>query len=73
MQDNICAMQLLSTTLNWQLLMQDFHTETQTLFRPVVINQVLGTDMKKHFDILSRFQVHSLLFVRTLNVRTLLM
>ena len=25
--------------------------------RGVCISQVLGTDMKKHFDILSRFQV----------------
>ena len=25
--------------------------------RTCVINQVLGTDMKKHFDIVSRFQV----------------
>ncbi|KAL0021983.1 hypothetical protein WJX77_002623 [Trebouxia sp. C0004] len=27
-----------------------------TPYRPVVVNQVLGTDMKKHFDITSRFQ-----------------
>ena len=31
------------------------------LFRPVIVNQVLGTDMKKHFDITSRFQVGLLL------------
>ena len=27
--------------------------------RSMTISQVLGTDMKKHFDITSRFQVHS--------------
>ena len=26
--------------------------------RACIISQVLGTDMKKHFDIVSRFQVH---------------
>ena len=30
-------------------------------YRDVCINQVLGTDMKKHFDIISRFQVFHLL------------
>ncbi|KAL0024748.1 hypothetical protein WJX79_001370 [Trebouxia sp. C0005] len=34
---------------------QRLATDT-ALFRPVVVNQVLGTDMKKHFDITSRFQ-----------------
>ena len=29
--------------------------------RIVAVNQVLGTDMKKHFDITSRFQVGLLL------------
>ena len=32
-------------------------TKDTALFRPVVVSQVLGTDMKKHFDITSRFQV----------------
>ncbi|DBA93554.1 TPA: putative 3',5'-cyclic phosphodiesterase pde-3 [Trebouxia sp. C0006] len=31
-------------------------TKDTALFRPVIVNQVLGTDMKKHFDITSRFQ-----------------
>lgn len=31
-------------------------SETITHVRAVCINQVLGTDMKKHFDITSRFQ-----------------
>ncbi|KAA6427408.1 MAG: hypothetical protein FRX49_02072 [Trebouxia sp. A1-2] len=35
---------------------QRLATDT-ALFRPVVVNQVLGTDMKKHFDITSRFQM----------------
>ena len=29
------------------------------MLRSTCINMVLGTDMKKHFDIMSRFQVHS--------------
>ena len=31
--------------------------KTMREIRSVCINQVLGTDMKKHFDIASRFQV----------------
>ena len=31
-------------------------SETNVHVRTVCINQVLGTDMKKHFDITSRFQ-----------------
>ena len=31
--------------------------ETVRMGRTCAINQVLGTDMKKHFDIVSRFQV----------------
>ncbi|MCJ1368729.1 hypothetical protein MMC16_007874, partial [Acarospora aff. strigata] len=37
--------------------LKDFSPETMALFRPTVIQEVLGTDMKKHFEILSRFQV----------------
>ena len=32
-------------------------SETLLHVRSVCINQILGTDMKKHFDITSRFQV----------------
>lgn len=39
------------------LVLQDLSPETNLLFRPIIIQQVLGTDMKKHFEILSRFQV----------------
>ncbi len=31
--------------------------EHHTAARFMSVNQVLGTDMKKHFDIVSRFQV----------------
>ena len=34
--------------------------ENTSQLRSVSANQVLGTDMKKHFDITSRFQVTSL-------------
>lgn len=37
--------------------MLDVVSEPQTQLRSTSINQVLGTDMKKHFDITSRFQV----------------
>ena len=33
------------------------HLEHRASLRLLSISQVLGTDMKKHFDILSRFQV----------------
>ena len=36
---------------------QDFGPEGVALFRPTIIQEVLATDMKKHFEILSRFQV----------------
>ncbi|KAL3144954.1 putative 3',5'-cyclic phosphodiesterase pde-3 [Trebouxia sp. C0010 RCD-2024] len=35
---------------------KDFGPEGLALFRPTVIQEVLATDMKKHFEILSRFQ-----------------
>jgi hypothetical protein len=43
--------------------LQAIHGSTETLaqLRMVSVNQVLGTDMKKHFDITSRFQVGLLL------------
>ncbi len=41
-------------------VLQNLFKDT-ALFRPVIVNQVLGTDMKKHFDITSRFQVGLLL------------
>ncbi len=41
-------------------VLQNLSKDT-ALFRPVIVNQVLGTDMKKHFDITSRFQVGLLL------------
>ncbi len=41
-------------------VLQNLSKDT-ALFRPVIVNQVLGTDMKKHFDITSRFQVGILL------------
>ena len=31
--------------------------EAQSQLRTTTVSQVLGTDMKKHFDITSRFQV----------------
>ncbi|KAA6425466.1 MAG: hypothetical protein FRX49_04364, partial [Trebouxia sp. A1-2] len=34
-------------------------SENLLMLRSTCINMVLGTDMKKHFDIMSRFQVHS--------------
>ena len=36
-------------------------SEAYAQLRVVSVNQVLGTDMKKHFDITSRFQVGLLL------------
>ena len=41
----------------YALDVQEFSPEINGLFRPIIIQQVLGTDMKKHFEILSRFQV----------------
>lgn len=32
-------------------------SDSMRMARACIINQVLGTDMKKHFDIVSRFQV----------------
>ncbi len=34
-------------------------SENMLVLRSTCINMVLGTDMKKHFDIVSRFQVHT--------------
>lgn len=44
-----------------QVLADDGQSVLNTMreIRSVCINQVLGTDMKKHFDIASRFQVGS--------------
>ena len=33
-------------------------SDNMLVLRSTCINMVLGTDMKKHFDIVSRFQVH---------------
>ncbi len=35
-------------------------SDNMLVLRSTCINMVLGTDMKKHFDIVSRFQVHIL-------------
>ena len=37
--------------------MQKQHADTVVKIRGMLINLVLGTDMKKHFDIMSRYQV----------------
>ena len=42
-------------------VMQDLSRADHRTLRGAVIEQVLGTDMKKHFNILSRFQVSSIL------------
>lgn len=39
--------------------LNEWHIDTNRA-RPCTLHQVLGTDMKKHFDITSRFQVRSL-------------
>ena len=41
--------------------MDSMKAEHRAAVRSLSINQVLGTDMKKHFDIISRFQVGLLL------------
>ena len=38
---------------------QSLSPEEVGVARNCAISQILGTDMKKHFDILSRFQVHA--------------
>jgi len=37
--------------------LQDVSQEDRMALRTIAIDQVLGTDMKKHFSVLSRFQV----------------
>ena len=44
--------------------------ETSAEIRFMCISQVLGTDMKKHFDISSRFQVSPLWFCNPCDVAT---
>jgi len=55
----ICCI-LLQVKVSVVLLALQFammRSETIAHVRSVCVNQVLGTDMKKHFDITSRFQV----------------
>ena len=42
------------------LQMSVLKSDELTQLRSTCINMVLGTDMKKHFDIMSRFQVNML-------------
>ena len=42
------------------LQMSMLRSDELTQLRSTCINMVLGTDMKKHFDIMSRFQVSML-------------
>ena len=44
--------------------------ETMSEIRFMCISQVLGTDMKKHFDISSRFQVSPLWFCNSYDTAT---
>lgn len=48
-----CDYELLTVCVQLQF----FRTEELVQLRATCINMVLGTDMKKHFDIVSRFQV----------------
>ena len=56
-----CAVRVLLLLLQFKMLTGEVIKHV----RGVCVSQVLGTDMKKHFDILSRFQV---MFVSVLSV-----
>ena len=52
-----------------QLTSNGIPTDKYMQLRLVSVNQVLGTDMKKHFDITSRFQVgHNLILAHSVHM-----
>ena len=52
-----CLLCGFNLTQNADVQVQLLRSETFMQFRQANTNMVLGTDMKKHFDIMSRFQV----------------